>query len=195
MRHSLMGGAVHDIAASRRNPAGSPGRSRTREPGPGTPRPRPPRHQADTHRRNLGRRRAVRRRPAADLHPGHSQGVSIGSFGPHGHLPLGVVLLLAVGLGVLLVVIRGTARTAGGAAGVRPIQRGHRPARDLALDRLEGAGLADGVGGAPRHVRAHRAAEPASADAAAHLRRPQPFGCVPDHAPGGHRAVRHLSSS
>ena len=36
--------------------------------------------------------------------------VSIGYFGAHGHLPLGVALLLAAVLGVLLVVIPGTGR-------------------------------------------------------------------------------------
>ena len=40
----------------------------------------------------------------------NSQSVSIGYFGAHGHLPLGVALLLAAVLGVLLVVIPGTAR-------------------------------------------------------------------------------------
>jgi Lipopolysaccharide assembly protein A domain len=36
--------------------------------------------------------------------------MSTGYFGTHGHLPLGVALLLAAVLGVLLVVIPGTAR-------------------------------------------------------------------------------------
>ncbi len=36
--------------------------------------------------------------------------MSIGYFGAHGHLPLGVALLLTAVLGVLLVVIPGTAR-------------------------------------------------------------------------------------
>ena len=40
----------------------------------------------------------------------NSQSVSIGYFGAHGHLPLGVTLLLTAVLGVLLVVIPGTAR-------------------------------------------------------------------------------------
>jgi uncharacterized integral membrane protein len=40
----------------------------------------------------------------------NGQNVSIGYFGAHGHLPLGVALLLAAVLGVLLVVIPGTAR-------------------------------------------------------------------------------------
>jgi hypothetical protein len=90
----------------------APGHSRTREPGPSTPGPRPPRRQADTHQRNLGRRRGVRRRPApaADLHPGNSHSVSIGYFRAHGLSPLGVALLLAAVLGVLLTVIPGTAR-------------------------------------------------------------------------------------
>jgi lipopolysaccharide assembly protein A len=40
----------------------------------------------------------------------NGQRVSISYFGAHGHLPVGVALLLAAGLGVLLVVIPGTAR-------------------------------------------------------------------------------------
>ncbi len=40
----------------------------------------------------------------------NSQKVDIGYFGAHGHLPLGVALLLAAVLGVLLVVIPGTGR-------------------------------------------------------------------------------------
>ena len=36
--------------------------------------------------------------------------VDIGFFGAHGHMPLGVALLLAAALGVLLVVIPGTGR-------------------------------------------------------------------------------------
>ena len=40
----------------------------------------------------------------------NGQRVDIGYFGAHGHLPLGVALLLAAVLGVLLVVIPGTGR-------------------------------------------------------------------------------------
>lgn len=40
----------------------------------------------------------------------NGQLVSIGYFGSHGHLPLGVALLLAAVFGVLLVVIPGTGR-------------------------------------------------------------------------------------
>jgi len=40
----------------------------------------------------------------------NGQQVSISYFGAHGHLPLGVALLLAAVLGILLVVIPGTAR-------------------------------------------------------------------------------------
>jgi len=40
----------------------------------------------------------------------NSQKVSIAFFGAHGHLPLGVALLLAAVLGVLLVAVPGTAR-------------------------------------------------------------------------------------
>lgn len=42
----------------------------------------------------------------------NGQRVTVGYFGFHGHLPLGVALLLAAALGVLLVVIPGTARIA-----------------------------------------------------------------------------------
>ena len=53
----------------------------------------------------------------------NSQKVDIGFFGAHGHLPLGVALLFAAVLGILLLVIPGTARiiqlrmTARGASG------------------------------------------------------------------------------
>jgi uncharacterized integral membrane protein len=40
----------------------------------------------------------------------NGQSVSVGYFGAHGHLPLGVALLLAAVFGVLLVVIPGTGR-------------------------------------------------------------------------------------
>ena len=40
----------------------------------------------------------------------NGQSASIGYFGAHGHLPLGVALLLAAVAGVLLVIIPGTAR-------------------------------------------------------------------------------------
>jgi uncharacterized integral membrane protein len=40
----------------------------------------------------------------------NSHSVSIGYFGAHGHLPLGVALLLAAVLGILLVVVPGTGR-------------------------------------------------------------------------------------
>ena len=40
----------------------------------------------------------------------NSQKVDISFFGAHGHLPLGVALLFAAVLGILLVVIPGTAR-------------------------------------------------------------------------------------
>lgn len=40
----------------------------------------------------------------------NGQRVSISYFGAHGHLPLGVVLLLAAVLGILLVVIAGSGR-------------------------------------------------------------------------------------
>ena len=40
----------------------------------------------------------------------NGQRVSIGYFGAHGHLPLGVALLLAAVIGVLLVVLPGTGR-------------------------------------------------------------------------------------
>ena len=40
----------------------------------------------------------------------NGQQVNIGYFGAHGHLPLGVALLLAAVLGILLVVIPGAGR-------------------------------------------------------------------------------------
>ena len=40
----------------------------------------------------------------------NGQQVSISYFGAHGHLPLGIALLLAAALGVLLVVVPGTGR-------------------------------------------------------------------------------------
>ena len=40
----------------------------------------------------------------------NSKGVDVAYFGAHGHLPLGVALLLAAVLGILMVVIPGTAR-------------------------------------------------------------------------------------
>jgi uncharacterized integral membrane protein len=40
----------------------------------------------------------------------NGQRANIGFFGAHGHLPLGIALLLAAILGVLLVVIPGTGR-------------------------------------------------------------------------------------
>jgi len=40
----------------------------------------------------------------------NSRSVDVAFFGAHGHLPLGVALLLAAVLGILLVVIPGTAR-------------------------------------------------------------------------------------
>jgi uncharacterized integral membrane protein len=40
----------------------------------------------------------------------NSHGVDVAFFGAHGHLPLGVALLLAAVLGVLMVVIPGTGR-------------------------------------------------------------------------------------
>ena len=112
MRYSLMGGAVHDIAASRRNPAGRSGRGRARGPGPGTPGPV---HHVVRRTRTGGIWVAAALFAVVLLLLlifilENSQGVSIGYFGAHGHLPLGVALLLAAVLGVLLVVIPGTAR-------------------------------------------------------------------------------------
>ena len=52
----------------------------------------------------------------------NSQRVDISFFGAHGHLPLGVALLLAAVLGVLLVVIPGTARI----VQLRIVARRHR---------------------------------------------------------------------
>jgi uncharacterized integral membrane protein len=52
----------------------------------------------------------------------NGQRVNIGYFGAHGHLPLGVALLLAAVLGVLLVVIPGTGRI----VQLRMVARRHR---------------------------------------------------------------------
>jgi uncharacterized integral membrane protein len=52
----------------------------------------------------------------------NGQRVDIGYFGAHGHLPLGVALLLAAVLGVLLVVIPGTGRI----VQLRILSRRHR---------------------------------------------------------------------
>lgn len=49
----------------------------------------------------------------------NGQEVSVGYFGAHGHLPLGVALLLAAGAGALLVIIPGTAR-------IMQLRRRHR---------------------------------------------------------------------
>jgi lipopolysaccharide assembly protein A len=54
----------------------------------------------------------------------NSQQVNIGYFGAHGHLPLGVALLLAAVLGILLVVIPGAGRM----MQLRRIARRHRRA-------------------------------------------------------------------
>jgi uncharacterized integral membrane protein len=58
----------------------------------------------------------------------NSQQVSIGYFGAHGHLPLGVALLLAAVLGILLVVIPGAGR-------MIQLRRTARRHRQAALDR------------------------------------------------------------
>jgi uncharacterized integral membrane protein len=52
----------------------------------------------------------------------NGQRVDISFFGTHGHLPLGVALLLAAVLGVLLIVIPGTARI----VQLRLVARRHR---------------------------------------------------------------------
>ncbi len=52
----------------------------------------------------------------------NGQRVDISFFGAHGHLPLGVALLLAAVLGVLLIVIPGTARI----VQLRMVARRHR---------------------------------------------------------------------
>jgi len=113
MRYSALGGAVDDIASTTPwNPA----------PGPDTPEP-----ASQVPARQAPARHVVRRTRidgiwvAAALFAvvlllllifilENSQSGSIGYFGAHRHLPLGVALLLAAVLGVLLVVIPGTAR-------------------------------------------------------------------------------------
>jgi uncharacterized integral membrane protein len=52
----------------------------------------------------------------------NGQRANIGFFGAHGHLPLGVALLLAAVLGVLLVVVPGTGRI----VQLRMVARRHR---------------------------------------------------------------------
>jgi uncharacterized integral membrane protein len=54
----------------------------------------------------------------------NGQRVDVGYFGFHGHLPLGVALLLAAALGILLVVIPGTGRI----VQLRVVARRHRRA-------------------------------------------------------------------
>jgi uncharacterized integral membrane protein len=54
----------------------------------------------------------------------NGQRADIGFFGAHGHLPLGIALLLAAILGVLLVVIPGTGRI----IQLRMLARRHRQA-------------------------------------------------------------------
>lgn len=54
----------------------------------------------------------------------NGQLANIGFFGAHGHLPLGIALLLAAILGVLLVVIPGTGRI----IQLRMLARRHRKA-------------------------------------------------------------------
>jgi hypothetical protein len=63
--------------------------------------------QADPDQRTVGGAGAVRRRlgAAAGLYPGKQRSVDMAYFGVHGHLPLGVALLLAAVAGILLAVI------------------------------------------------------------------------------------------
>jgi uncharacterized integral membrane protein len=61
----------------------------------------------------------------------NGQRADIGFFGTHGHLPLGIALLLAAVLGVLLVVIPGTGRI----IQLRMLARRHRK-----IDAKAGAG-------------------------------------------------------
>jgi Lipopolysaccharide assembly protein A domain len=71
----------------------------------------------------------------------NGQRVSISYFGAHGHLPLGVALLLAAVLGILLAVIAGTGRI----LQLRTIARRHRKldARRATLPRSEPAPQAE----------------------------------------------------
>ena len=71
----------------------------------------------------------------------NGQRVSVGYFGAHGHLPLGVALLLAAVLGVLLVVIRGTARI----IQLRITARRHRRRDSLAAAQSASASAPDGT--------------------------------------------------
>ena len=70
----------------------------------------------------------------------NGQQVNIGYFGAHGHLPLGVALLLAAVLGILLVVIPGAGRM----MQLRRTARRHRKADAAAVTPASPA--ADGAG-------------------------------------------------
>ena len=80
----------------------------------------------------------------------------------------------------------------GGAPRPRPVQCEHRPVRRLALGRHQGHRLARDSSAAADRLRDHRVAEPERADAAAHLRQPQPLRRLPHHAADRHRHVRDL---
>jgi uncharacterized integral membrane protein len=108
MRYSLMGGAVHDIAASTPNQPAAPGTGAADQ--------APARVITSSGGTRIGgiwvaaALFAVVLLLLLVLILENSQSLSIGYFGAHGHLPAGVALLLAAVLGVLLVVIPGTAR-------------------------------------------------------------------------------------
>ena len=74
----------------------------------------------------------------------NSQRVDISFFGAHGHLPLGVALLLAAVLGVLLVVIPGTARI----VQLRMVARRHRGADAKRATRSQQVTTAEPASGA-----------------------------------------------
>jgi uncharacterized integral membrane protein len=86
----------------------------------------------------------------------NGQRVDIGYFGAHGHLPLGVALLLAAVLGVLLVVIPGTGRI----VQLRILARRHRriDAGRAATPPPAAAAASDGP---PRAAEPGQPAEPA----------------------------------
>jgi lipopolysaccharide assembly protein A len=77
----------------------------------------------------------------------NGQRASISYFGAHGHLPLGVALLLAAVLGILLVVIPGTGRI----VQLRIVARRHRgvDARASAMQEVTTEQSAPGDPGRP----------------------------------------------
>jgi uncharacterized integral membrane protein len=78
----------------------------------------------------------------------NSKSVDVAYFGAHGHVPLGVALLLAAVLGILMVVIPGTARI----VQLRLTARRHRgaDAGQLAASQQQPQSTSDSPGPEPR---------------------------------------------